>query len=72
MNKFKMLWLAMLASLGLMASNAQAFVIATLPGEITTLVTDAGNLRDDAITFKVVVVGAIIGFALVLWMIKRR
>jgi len=48
------------------------FVLATLPGEITTLVTDAASLRDDAITFKVVVVGAIIGFALVLWMIKRR
>jgi len=47
-------------------------VMVTLPAEITTLVTDAGTLRDDAITFKVVVVGAIIGFALVLWMIKRR
>lgn len=47
-------------------------VLATLPAEITTLVTDANTLRDSVITSKVVIVGAIIGFAFVLWLIRRR
>lgn len=53
-------------------ANAQAFVVATLPAEITTLVTDAEGLRDDVISFKVVVVGAVIGFAFIGWLISRR
>jgi len=65
--------LALVAGVCLAAVNsAQAQVIATLPAEITTLMTDAEGLRDDAITFKVVVVGAIIGFAFILWITRRK
>lgn len=72
MNKLiKSVMLALGIMFGFM-SQAQAYVLATLPGEITTLVTDANDLRDDVITSKVVIVGAIIGFAFVLWLIRRR
>lgn len=47
-------------------------LLATLPAEITQLVTDSEGLRDDIITFKVVVVGAVIGFAFIGWLISRR
>jgi len=72
MNMLKRYWFLMLAMFGLAVANAQAFVIATLPAEITTLMTDAGTLRDSAITFKVVVIGAIIGFTFILWITRRK
>lgn len=65
--------LAMVAAVFMGAvTNAQAFVVATLPAEITTLMSDAEGLRDDAITFKVVVIGAIIGFTFILWITRRK
>lgn len=72
MNKvlqFIMLVGAML--MGLVA-NAQAFVVATLPADITTLVTDANTLRDNVIASKVVILGAVLGFAFVGWLVSRR
>lgn len=75
MNIFKQFWMKLLALMAIgfgLVSQAQAFVIATLPAEITTLMTDAADLRDDAITFKVVVIGAVIGFAFILWITRKR
>lgn len=47
-------------------------LLATLPAEITTLVTDANALRDDVIASKVVILGAVLGFAFVGWLVSRR
>lgn len=47
-------------------------LLATLPSEITTLVSDANDLRDDVIASKVVILGAVLGFAFVGWLTSRK
>lgn len=47
-------------------------ILATLPAEITTLVTDAGTLVDNVIDVKVIVLGAVLGFAFVGWLTSRK
>jgi len=46
--------------------------LATLPANITTLVTDAGTLVNDVIGVKVIVIGAVLGFAFVGWLTSRK
>jgi len=46
-------------------------IMATLPASITTLVTDSTTLANDVIAVKVIVVGAVIGFAFVLWLRRK-
>jgi len=46
-------------------------ILATLPASITTLVTDGETLANDVIDVKVIVVGAILGFAFVKWLARR-
>jgi len=46
-------------------------ILATLPASITTLVTDGEGLANDVIDVKVIVVGAVIGFAFVKWLARR-
>jgi len=48
------------------------YLIATLPTQITTLVTDSEALVGDVIDVKVIVLGAVLGFAFVGWLISRR